>query len=584
MNKYANSNEYLNNRFHELKSSYQSDWNESEEVIGWGNSLPQHLGKLDGQNEWNTDDEGAFQRFLPINAYKSFLHQDSIVLIGRTGTGKSSILNRYKYAINVQKNTDYDIAITIYFERLFIHLKTCSFGDEEHANYLIQDIIKITIRLYIINTFLVLYKEEKINEMSEEDYTELYNYMVRLDIPVRNNYNIIEHICTKLTMSQGEKEESLIYFTNRIRLLSESTNMRINDIVEQLIHKNKVLVLADSMDKYDVNEKKVIIMSRALMEVAFKCIGIGNELNYTLKVAIPSEVYRYVSVTLPTRKQSGVVVIEWKYRDLVRMLALKIVYCFMQNKNEYSFAKGRLDKYNMTEITYGDAENIIHTFLPINCGARIPVNFDTIPYCVKHTQKKPRQILMIFNSLIEKMKEKQEYEYFKDHPEEINKYVHKSLENIIEDALNMYNIYEKKNLSEIVSSVLYKKKNFLNHKELMDAIKEASSEFVPIGLTDDDVKRILIESGIVGRVFHENYVEKNDNYFCNQNIVKVVLAQFEYQIKGRLVTKGCTFVLHPACYEKYANIIDHNAWVYPHPADDDGDHVISDLKKNSILW
>lgn len=586
MNKYRNQSgsDVIYKRREQLARLYEPKWEYCEEVHGWADSLEEHLGRLDADAEWDNDKNGACERFLPIKAYSRFTNPNNIVLVGRTGTGKSSIFNRYEYAINQQEVSDFDVAISIRLERLFIMLKTYDFGDVDNASYEIRDIIEIVIQLYIIHYFIQQYKEKGNVIMPKTDYELLIDFMKNNGIGIRKNTDLIKKICINLSGLCDSKEQgkSLRSVVNSIRDMYSISDERIEDVLDSLMSEHKILVLVDSLDTYDITEKKIVIMSKALLEIAFDIASNSLKKFYTLKVAIPSEVYTHVSEAIPAKRKNRVVVIEWSYKDIIRMLAIKVFYCFNQEK--YEFVKGIVNEFEMSDFKdYDKAVELLHTFLPKTCPASIPVNFETIPYCVKHTQKKPRQILTIFNSLIHQMYITGEYDYFLKNPDEIGTYVHKAQKDIIDDALNMYNVYARQSVLRIVSEVLYKKKNFMSQKELNDAIKEASSIFAPVGLIDENVKTILIESGIVGKVFHERYVEKNDDFFQNEDIIKVTLAQFEYQVKESLITKGCMFVLHPMCYEYYANKLDNNAWVYPEPADDIGDNIIAELERKNII-
>lgn len=577
-------NENEQKRREELAKLYEPDWKECEEIQGWSDSIDDPLGSLDGDVEWSNDIIGAHKRFLPINAYVRFIDPKNIVLVGRTGTGKSSILFRYEYAINTQEVQDYAVAMTIRFDRLFSNLEKYNFNDGQDEVYQLRDIYDIVIRLNIINFFIQKRKENAITDIANEDYNILKKFMNNTSIGTRKNVDVIQKICNELDSLRVLKEDlfSLENVAKHVRDIYNVYQEDVNDVLERLLLNNKMLVLVDSLDKYDITSKKIVVMSKALFECAIDMDNKRLKDNYALKVAVPSEIFAHVSSAIPVRKKTKVVVIDWSFRDLIRMLAMKVFFCF--NDEKYVFAKKLNENYTIEDFKdYNTALDYLHGFLPCNCPAVIPVSFKTISYCFKHTQKKPRQVMMIFNSLIHKMYIEKSCTYYIDNPDEIGCFVHKAQEDLISDALNMYNVYTDNKLTSIVSEVLCREKNFLTNKEFMNAIRGASKEYTKVGLTDEDVKAILIESGLVGKAYRERYVEQNDDFFHNTTICKVVLAQFEYQVKEKLITKGCTYVLHPMCYERFENVIDINAWVYPEPADDTEDDIISSLEKKRII-
>lgn len=90
----------------------------------------------------------------------------------------------------------------------------------------------------------------------------------------------------------------------------------------------------------------------------------------------------------------------------------------------------------------------------------------------------------------------------------------------------------------------------------------------------EDVKRIILESGIVGVVDNVTYVDKNHPSFNNNDIIKILKSTFEYQIKGRIThNRNNIYVIHPMCYEYYRNEIDLTAFVYPNEFDDEEDAI-----------
>lgn len=177
------------------------------------------------------------------------------------------------------------------------------------------------------------------------------------------------------------------------------------------------------------------------------------------------------------------------------------------------------------------------------------------------------------------------FDYFVNHSDEISYYIHRTQRDIINDALNMYNIVAKEKILPIVKEVLGKKPSIMETSEFNTAIKDALGTIDIVGLSVDEVKQILIESGMVGQLFDEHYVRENSDLFKNDRVIKICITLFEYQIKDTLsVLKGGKYVLHPMCYEYYVNKIDYNALVYPEPADDLDDNIIAKLQKEGVVY
>lgn len=571
--KYLNAKETENRirKREELAKRYAPDWRICGQVFH--HPIEEHLGELDADVEWNNDARGACERFLNTNAYVRFKQSNNIVLVGRTGTGKSSILNRYEFAVNQEKSLNYDFAVSIKFERFFKLLKMYSMGDFDNTAYEIKDAIIIIINLHIMQHLVCNYS-------IIPGVEQLKNFLC--NVGIYQDTNIIDCVCVSLRKYQENDnlKEVVTAFRN---IYDYSINHEIQQLYKDLVSKYKILVLADSMDNYDITDKRIVIISKALLDLAFECLNSRDAAKrFILKIAIPSEVYTHVSEHIPAKNKSKEVVIEWSYKDLVRVLAIKILFCFQ--KVQHPFIQEIIEKYTIEDFAdFNQALAFLHEMLPQECRASIPLTFDTISYCLRHTQKKPRQIINIFNIFVDEILEQKDIRFFIEHSDIIHNYIHKAQEDIINDALNMYNVMAKHKVLSIIQSVLYKRKNFMNEKELNEAIRGASSLFDPLGLSTEDIKTILIESGLIGKVSREGYVEENNEKFNNVSVLKVSIAQFEYQLKQTLPDRDGDYVLHPMCYEFYVNEIDCHAFVYPEPANDISDDIIDTLEQQNYI-
>lgn len=561
----------------ELEERYEEDWKFCKQVFSPRNSIKEYLGDLDGDVEWSNNAEGAYKKFININAYRMFCEKEKLILIGRTGTGKSSILNRYAYAINSSEIQEFNLVVNIKFENFFDRLKQYSFGSNYNPENYIKDGIEIIIKLCVIQYLALLWKEND----------KLFNYEIEKfsvylkQVGITQYTNIVEEISEKMDFSHKPDDDLRDVILNIKKIYVGIKNEEIEKALDVILSQNKIIVLSDSVDYYDITEKKVIIINKALIDLVFDYNIQYNKRKILLKAAIPSEIYTHISEAIVTKRRSKVVTIEWGYKDLIRMIALK-VFCYA---SDCEYAVKFTEDFEMGDMyNYEKAVAFLDKMLPKYCQACIPLDFETLPYCIRHTQKKPRQLIIIFNFFIDKISDEENFVFFMQNKDLISEYVHKAQQDIISDALNMYNIIAKEKVLTIVKSVLYKRRNFLNEIDLNDAIKSAASVFRGLGLQNNDIKQILIESGLVGQLYEEWYVEENSGFFNNKSVIKICIALFEYQIKDTLPLKVETYVLHPMCYEYYSNEINYNALVYPFPSDDIEDNVINNLNNENAIF
>ena len=60
-----------------------------------------YLGSIDADKEWNDNVEAAQRKFLHTKSYHDFLSDDALILLGRTGTGKTAILRCICENVNI---------------------------------------------------------------------------------------------------------------------------------------------------------------------------------------------------------------------------------------------------------------------------------------------------------------------------------------------------------------------------------------------------------------------------------------------------------------------------------------------------
>lgn len=97
MEKNYNSQENLSKRYIEEEIECETKNIPQKEIY-------EYLGSFAAEAEWNTNPDEANKRFLNISAYKKFRDDYYIGLVGRTGTGKTSIIK--KTLNDIQNNTN----------------------------------------------------------------------------------------------------------------------------------------------------------------------------------------------------------------------------------------------------------------------------------------------------------------------------------------------------------------------------------------------------------------------------------------------------------------------------------------------
>lgn len=563
---------------------YEIDFRKCERVEPPLTRIKQYLGDFDADKEWDRNNEDAYKRFLNINAYKQFLEDESLLLIGRTGTGKTAILNCYMYDIVNEQVKDTCIKNVIKLEFKQYIMQLAKYGQVSNLTYVqneIENNIEIIINLAVMQD--IVNRQDK---KGSSDYETIFKYIKAQNL--NSNINLLERCIDEIgnifTESIAGKFITAAGVLGKFAQKYKTPDYeKTINALHSYLENNDYLVLIDSMDTYDIRELSVVLVVKALIETCFRYYNKNSKYHIQLKVALPAEIYTHIVSSLPEKHQSNTIAIEWKYRDLVKMIALRVLY--YSNKEEESVFRGISNGYTFDDFynDYEKAKEYLTIFLPKTCPANISLCFDTIAYFIRHTQKKPRQLMKIFNMFIKIIEEKHNLKYFYENDKKISNYIHMVQEDMIKDALNMYNAYTNDKVLDICDIVISNRKMMLDNVELLKCIKAASKIYRKDDnyLDDKDILRILVESGMLGKYKREDLIPPNSDTFKNEKTIKIITTLFEYQIKGQLFfAPDDQYIIHPMCYEYFTNWIDYNALVYPAPIDDEDDIIVEILQMN----
>ena len=540
-------------------------------------TVPQYLGQLMGEQEWAVSGYKANKKFIYVEAYDFFKELEYIVLVGRTGTGKSSILKKIEYEVNTFNTLPYKDVVFVDFEKLLLQISSYGRLDGTESSYSeIKDCIEKIVILAVIKH--ITYDTKC--QYNDSDLNVFKKYLNQIGVSKSTKISEIFNI-----YAEKMRNDLLADTLSAISLLSAISRkiftvdfQKCQEIIDNIFSTKKMLFLIDANDRYDFNDKDSIIVVNSLLSYVFKCYS--SKCGLCVKMTLPSELYSELRTQIPSKHTGNTVFIEWSYRDLVKFIATRCYMLFTDSewKNHFNI-KFQETEYKAISNDYDRAKKFLLTFLPERSSATINLSFDTLSYIIRHTQKKPRQLMIIFEAILHKIIQNNRLNYYFTNSCELKERIHSFQEKIILDCLNMYaDTY--KNIVNITAQILSKKEYIIDAASLDEYIN--SADLGNVRLSKQDIKRILIESGIIGTVNEPeiHYISPNSSWFQNPNICKIVPALFDYQVMGKLIhNKESVFVIHPLCYEYYNITIDCNCLVYPENYDET-DETFNYIMKN----
>ncbi len=558
----------------ELIKGYQDNLIAMQNVDGILSNVMPYLGKIGAEKEWNDNPEEAYTKFLHTKSYHDFINEDSLILLGRTGTGKTSILRCVCENVNRRKITDYDFAVIVPFNEILFNLVNTE--DEfliSHIKSKLKESISMHINCYIMKTLI---KKGVVDKTSK-----MYSYISKNDLysvgeaeyfrsginKFRNMVNASKQMNNKV----GEIANNIVTIMDITEAFLQNGYEEAYNEMMKVLENYKILVLIDTLNEYDLRDVKIVKCVKALIATCFDYYNNSTRNHIYVKISIPSEIHTHIIEQLPGKQQGNTVVIQWKSKDLIQMIAIRLLYFSKTNQgkilnfeNSYNYS----DFYDENPNAYENAKKLIHEFLPEFCPTSLDFSLETLSYCIRHTLKKPRELMAIFNSFIYKIIEEKNFKFFVENVEKISSMIHSTQEDFIISALSMYTT-SYPNILRACEIVLRNQRFYFKGKDLENRLKDAEKDRE--GYDKEDIKRILLESGLIGKLnkISSHYLPNDKgNADASKKEIRIMEAKFEYQVKGRLsLNRENYYVLHPMCYEHFECMLDSQTLVYPDALD-----------------
>lgn len=537
-----------------------------------------YLGECDADTEWTDNPDIAKSLFLHTKAYTEFAKPHSLILLGRTGTGKTSILRCMEEDVKSGVFKDYKNVVSINLDDIIKSITNFTDIDNSiqsklNVNDSIEWIINVNIMTKLLNDEFII-----------DDLSVIKKYLLEIgvidDTPVAKKVKQIAHSFVDFPGDVGKIASIADRTMAVINIIKSREYKEARTQLFQYTQNNKTLVLIDSLNEYDMRDNKTIIVTKSVINACFTFHRYKAGRGIFIKFALPSEIYTHLFQSLPGKQRGNTTVIQWNYGDLISFIAKR--FYFYLNDSEHKIYFEFLKDYSLDSLTVNPdlADNLLLNILPESCPTSLNYSFDTLAYCIKHTLKKPRELMTIFNSLIDKIIVSRNPRIYFEKPEEIKNTIHSTQEDMIGSALSMYaSTYPK--IGDAWTIVLRHKNYIFKGKDIVRDMKEAAAMTAAYGYGTSEIQQILLESGLIGVAGDFTTINPNNKTLANEQEAIAVFARFEYQVKGNLLfDKDEYYVIHPMCYEHFTCYLNPDVLVYVDKNSDQQDRIHTILKQD----
>jgi hypothetical protein len=537
------------------------------------------LGEPNAKDEWYSRDTwNPVNTFIHTESYDILKADDSIFLFGRRGTGKTALLHMLQYDVKNGNVNNYSYVKIVEEESLYhdfaLMLRGSSLGQLPKYDLVHMMRNKWIWALKVSAMIAVLEgnsdaENAKENKIDPKDLKIIEDYLAGQGL-TRKNASAVKRFVDAFVDELEKVDYTPLNIATGVarvtrRLITPEYELAEDALTNILSRNSKCYILIDSIKYFNFKDDVYSAIASGLISAALDLYTKRECFHILAKVAFPSELYPFLDPENREHMDGRNLFILWKFHDLVNLIAKRFWY--IKYKDSFPDTYNQFDDYELSL-------NFVNSILPKSVISENGFEFDTFPYIVRHTQRKPRQLISILNLIItlHGIKNKTEFSMFKGklNPNVIVEGTHAALDGLVTGCFHTYNQIVE-DAEELCKRILSNMPISFSYSELDSHIKEASALRDKRGLTNHDLRKLLINSGAIGiKTDEADYKKASDK--------KILYVQFEYQVKNTVPFSSTSeFVMHPMFIQELGAKIDmsnNNQFIYPEPADDSEKDII----------
>jgi hypothetical protein len=454
------------------------------------------------------------------------------LIIGRRGAGKTALSQFFSFQQLMPNVTTIEVDEPAAFQQLMSKIAESAATTREVA---IPRLVKIWE--FVIWSTIFWQLQDRDSRIKAAvlfaDRTDHVSTFIR---------QVLKFLVSKFLESNDDLADELEDFISNERI------QRAKKAVLEAVKGNKVIIALDTMENYAVRDESMMRSMGALIQCASRFSRNYARHGIYLKVFIMAEIFPHLKeeVSLnPLKFIHDEIYLQWRPKDLMRLISWRYDRYLKQN-NLLIPTTGKLDWDNHHDVLKEKWEPYWGKKLQTRQG----IIEETFPYVLRHTQLRPRQLIVLCNSIAAHAQVGETFPKFE--PDSIIEGIQRAEKRLAEEVMNSYSsVYPgAARIAEALSGLpLIFKGNELDKRAPQTASQWPAGEYSSYAF-----RQFVSELGIVGRV--RNVSEKTG----------IVEADFEYAGESRislLVNDQC--VIHPMFYKKLNIRMTRNLCVYPFP-------------------
>lgn len=504
-------------------------------IVNEKNYFIQPFGERSFEHEKDVLGESWNQLFFehaPFNL--DSLLTKTYLIVGRRGSGKSSLAEHFNYQNLIPNSRSANVDQASEYMADMVKISKHIGGS---ADLLINSLVNVWE--FII--WQLIYKTYK-----EEDL--LIASALYLDYQDKSSSKfvkiLLKGILNKYIADTGDELIGAIE-----QGITNAEFKKLKSKVLNLARHNPLIITIDSREQYSVEDQDEMNIAAALIQCASKFNRQFAKKGLHLKVFLPDEIFPHIKEDFVLNTAKSVrdpLFLHWRPKDLVRLICWRY-FKYLKYTNYIKISERDIDWDDFSEVRKKMWNPYFGRTLKNNNG----IDEGTLPYIIRHSQLRPRQLIMICNTIAGIAKKERTFPVFSENA--LREAVKKAELELADELINSYSrIY--KNAGDIISA-LSGLPMIMPGKELDRIAPRTASQWKSEPYSPLRFRQIVAELGIVGRERGQRDLKTG-----------IVEADFEFAMRDRLfIHEQDNCVIHPMFYLKLNTTKIDDTVIYPFP-------------------
>jgi hypothetical protein len=460
------------------------------------------------------------------------LEPKCFLIVGRRGAGKTALSQFFSFQERFPNTIAIDVDEPTAFEQVLQKLPSLAAQNREVAVPRIAKIWELVI-------WFIIFRELQAEDPRIKAACLFGDINGKLPTFIRK---VLNTVLNKVTQTELDLLDVLdeVFANHQVQAGQKA--------VLEVAKRKPVIVAIDTLENYAINDAAMMHTIAALIQFGANFNRGYARRGLHIKIFLMAEIFPYIKeeVVLNTLKfVRDPLHLHWRPKDLMRLIGWRF-HSYLKAMNQVSDLAPAIDWDDYNDVL----EKAWYPYFGRTLKNGQNFQESTFPYILRHTQMRPRQLIVLCNAIAEQAMQNHTFPHFESAA--IVQAVNQGQNALAEEVFNSYSsVYPK--VGRIVEALsglpMVFKGNELDRRAPLTASEWPHGEYSPLAF-----RQLVAELGIVGRVRRKDELAGH------------IEADFEYSMESRLpllVTDEC--VIHPMFYQKLNIIQAQNLRVYPFP-------------------